>query len=929
MPTPPYQNSKQQYPQKVTVKIREAFLTGDQPNEVLGEWLGYFHYQDPTVQKENSLTFPSQNCFIPMKDKIVPRLGSILLGQPFTTGQAWPIIGNKKRFATMSGIEVEVRVEKTNDSNLKDLISVLYPDPLSNIPTWYQITENVNPLVPAVGKLGMNPRYYMDDWFDTDLDPALSLNLTRLIGTNGTLQVLSWTGGIGQIGSLVVNTSITTVGGVTWASLGFVDPALGGTGNIIVNGVAYAITGGWATDTLTLSSTSGISVNDLAFAQIQSDNAPIPVDVCCQNDNYMFYGAWNSRKLFMSNGFGKDATQVITNAQAVQNDLVIGTTNYTGTGQHVYKVTIDSVNPNQNDQEFISGTDSAGNLNDGVYNTSGYTGTPGVTNVYNMVTLADLSLTASVLATFTVGETVTGATSLAQGTVVAVVVGTDNMYGIRMNTGFSFEAGENVKGSNSGLVSTVIQALWQNWDQFTKNGVIVNINAAGLGALPISPIATPPFTLIDGLTFQFGNYQGHGIGDSWQLTINQGGADTFQYQIDGATPVATLVPITGVAQSLGSGITISFVNTTGHTLGDTWDITVTQGVTKAWINFYYTLPTRIPGEGYIYQLASNFWTMKPQESQMYVNTTYGDWAYITTQLSSDLQNETVSLTPLKQTSASKVIFPYMIDYLDNDLLYVTTEKTLDIIGRQQLIQLPQIANLSQPVALDFKMCSFVDGSMEYWDKKAWITSPHDGMMLCYDNLPENKYWQPPQVIPENGILSIYNDTLISHSYLRNQTNTLFTGTTGDNESNYTVLARTPYTSKGNRWGMKSANMTFVEGHIKGAPPMKMNVLLGVNGCGGIKPHDIVPVVCIAPDRAPFGKGRFGSHPHGSDLTSPPSYFNEIYERYNPILQYYFLAFELECTTTNHSYDWLTIGLNSVVGNIGNNKLKNKSKISRT
>lgn len=934
MPKPPYQGEKQVYPQKVTVKLRQAFITADQPNEELGKWLGYFRFQDPTVQSENSLTYPSQNCFIPTKDKIVPRLGSALLGQPYTSGHAWPIIGNKKRFATMSGIEVEVRVEKTDDAELKDIISVLYPDPNTDIPTWYQVTENVNPLTPAVGKLGMNPRYYFDDWFDTDLNPALSLNLTRLIGTNGTIQVLSWTGGIAPIVSLVVNTSITTTAGVTWASLGFVDPSLGGTGNIIISGTAYAITSGWGTDTLNLADTTGISVNDVAIAQIQSDNAPIPVDVCRQNDNYMFYGAWNSRKLYMSNGFGKDPTEIITAAQAVQNDLVIGTTLYTGTGQHTYQVTIDSVNPPVSTQTFTSG--GSGNLNDGVFDTSGYTGTPGETNVYSVLIVGDAALITSVTSgTFAQGETVKGSISGAEGVIVYMLAGsgTTLTLGLAMLTVNGFQNTDVVTGLSSGAAASMAASantiLADNFFTLMKNGAVVNTNT-GAGSRRVSVlINSGPITLTDGLTITFANNQGHAVGDSFQLTINQGGADTFQYQIDGGAPAATIVPITGAAQSLGDGVTISFVNTTGHTLGDTWTITATQGVTKAWINFYYTLPTRIPGEGYIYQLPSNFWTMAPQESEMYVNTTYGDWSYVTTKLSSDLQSETVSLTPLKQTSSSKVIFPYMIDYLDNDLLYVTTEKTLDLIGRQELVQLPQIANLSQPVALDFQELSFEDGSMEYWDKKSWITSPHEGKMLCYDNLPENKYWQPPQVFPENGILSIYGNKLISHSSLRNETNTLYVGTSGDNGSNYTVRARTPYLSKGNRWGMKSANMTFVEGHVTGAPPMQMNVLLGINGCSGMRPHDIKPVVCIAPNRVPFGQSSFGTHPFASNIAESTSYFNEIYQRYDPILNYYFMAFELSCITTNHSYDWLTIGLNSVIGNIGNNKFKNKKAISRT
>ncbi len=928
----PYAASKKQYQSRVTQKIVGSFSLGDQPNEDLSAFLGYFHFTDPTMLNPRCLTFPSINCFIPNKDKIVPRLGTTLLGQPYTVNQNWPIIGRKKRFATMGGYEVEVRVTQSNDANLKDIIEVLYPNPATLVPQWYQITQNMNPLIAGLSKIGMRARYYFDDWFDTDLNPAKSLNLSRLVWVNGNNKIFSWTGGIAPIVSFVPNTSISTTTGISWASLGFVDPTLGGSGNILINGNLYAITGGWATDTLTLANTSGISVNDIAFSQIQSDSPTldgvtplnVQLDVCRQNQNYMFYGNWNSRKLYMSNGFNKDANESITAAQAVQNDLVLGTSPYTGTGQHVYRVTIDSVTPDINIQNF-TGT----GLNDATINSASYSVTDGLEHFYKVSMMANATLVLSAVVGFVPGETVKGATSNAEGIVVAnETISGVTWLGITMLTGNMFTNTENIVGTTTAGPGTLTQSGYQNWMQFSKDNVVFPVNA-GFGVFAITPIQSAfAITLGDGLTIAFGNFQGHTVGDVFSLDIRTGGIDTFQWQIDGGTPVATHVQITGAAQVLSLGVSISFVSLTGHTLGDYWEITVTQAVDKAWTNFYYTLPIRIPGEGFTYQLPSNFWTMAPQETEMYVNTRYGTWSYVSTILSADQQTETVSLQPLKQASTSKVIYPYMIDYLDNDLIYVTENKKLDLIGRMQLIQLPQIGNLSQPVQLDFQMLSFSNGSMEYWDKKLWITSPEDSAMMCYDNLPENKYWQPPQVIGENGILSIIGNTLVTHSNLRNQTFNLFTGTSGDNGGNYTVRARSPYLSMGNRWTNKQSNMSFAEGYIQGAPPMKMNVYLGVNGCGGIRSHDIAPVVCVAPSHAPFGEGRFGSHSNGSDTFSNNSYWNEIYQRYIPIMSYYFAAIELECTTTNHSYSWLTYGLNDVTGNIGNIGFKNQEILSR-
>lgn len=936
---PTQQKSSNGYAGRTTQKAIAAFSLDDQPTNPSEGFIGYFRNQDPTTLPPNALTFPSINCFIPNKDKIVPREGTTLLGQAYTTDENWPIVGHKKRFATMGGYEVEVRVVKTDDANLRDILEVYYPNPATGVYQWYRFSEATNPL-----PVGLH-RYYFDDWFDTNLNPALSLNLSRLIWVNGLAKIFSWTGGIAPIVSIVANVSITTTAGVTWASLGFVNPAIdpSSSGNIIVNGIKYVVTGGWNTSTLLIANTAGISVNDVAFSEIQSDTsvtAPtVPLDVCRANKNYMFYGNWNSRKLFMSNGFNRPATSDISTVRAVQDDLVLGTSPYTGTGQHTYRVTISAVQPPVNEQTFVA--TGPNGQNDASFDTDVYSGTPGELNIYKVLIVANYTFFTSSGSGFgfTAGEVVTGGASGAIGRYVGELIanagGTASYHGIELIFG-QFEAGETVTGQTSGASMPIDQAYYSDWMQFFVNDDPTNITYTIWSQItfPIEIISGNNIPLSDGLTIHFSNYSGHQIGDYWELTINQNGRDSFIWQIDDGA-ITGPVAITGGNQTLSNGVVIKFVSKTGHTLGDTWNILVNQAIAPsalgaggAWTSFYYTLPIRRPGEGYVYQLPSNFWTMAPQETEMYVNTKFGKWSYIETVLSADLQSETVLLTPLKQVSSSKVIFPYMIGYLDDTLIYVTENKTLDMIGRKELLQLPQTTNLSQPVALDFQELTFEDGSMEYLGKQLFITSPKQSTMLVYDNQPDNHYWQPPQVIPENGILSIIGNTLITHSNLRNQSFNLFTGRKGDVSRNYIVRARSPYLSYGNRWGWKNSNMSFVEGYVTGAPPMKMKVYLGINGCAGIRPHDIEPIVCITPDQAPLGEGNFGSHQNGSDRFNQDSHFNEIYERYMPIMQFRFASIELECTATNHSYSWLSFGLNAVVGNKNNIDLKNREIISR-
>lgn len=818
------------YPYRVDKALRSAYSLAMSPQILAQRFIGYLRHADSTTTPLNALTFPSQNCFIPMKDKIEPRLGSTLLGAPYTDGKNWPIIGHKKRFTTAGGISIEVRVTQSNDYIQNDIIEVLYPNPLTGVLQWYKISYSIwgllaNNLFDWSSVIPGVHRYYMDDWFDTNTNPSISLNTPRLIWTNGRPFIYSWLGAAAPIidilqngtsyylttsygellyaplsatpwqrgevvtGStsgataLVASTAIVNsrsvmelihVNGVfqfnesitggtssaigtvvnytppptTWGSLGFTNIA-GEAPFFSVNENHFDLSGNIATNSYILgsSTTPAIAVGDVAFSIIRADATTIPLDVCRQNKNYMYYGNWSSRRYFMSNAFGHDATATITQSDSSLDNLIVSGT-FTGTGSHTFKILV---------------------------------------------------------------------------------------------------------------------------------------TAAG----------TP---------------------------------DTYQWQFDGGTPT-TGVAMANTAHLLSNGISVTFPETTGHTLGDSWTITVNQAVTAAWTNFYYSLPARLPGEGYVFQLPSNFWAMEPQEDVMYVNTDYGEWGTIQTTLSANLLTESVVYEPLKHSASSKVLYPYMIGHTDNALIFVTENKKLDMISRMKFLELPQIGSLSNFVQLDFDELSFTNGSMEYFNKRLHITSPIEEKMLVYDE--QQKYWQPPQVIPGNGILSIVGNTLISHSNLRNQTINLFTGTDGDLGGNYTVIARTSYESSGQRWDTKFSNASFVEGYVTSAPPMYMNIYLDINGSSGIRSHLIEPITAKIPDNGPIGEGYNGQHQLGSDVYNLDPHFYELDRKTTPLMmRYRFIAFELTCTAKTHSYSWLSVGVNKMQDVTGNTDITTTSEIKK-
>lgn len=881
----------------------------DRPALISNNFRGYFHKVDQTVLPFNVLTYPSQNCTIPDADKIIPDRGKVLLGQAYTENIG--IIGNAEKFKTKGGEELEVRVWQSGDAR-GDVIEVLYNG------SWITITETVNPLPVGVHE------YYFDQWFDTNSNPALSKNVPRLIWVNGyedslTYEgaVMSWTGGIAVIDS-VSPTTLSLPAGITWRSLGFTENASGNV-VIVVNGVDYTVLNPSTIDTNTIDfvSTAGITAGDIATSQIELDVSPIAFDMVRVNQNYVFYGNWKQRDLYMSNAFNRPSTTVVTSSNALQDDLTIPpTSNFTGTGSHVYSVIIDTITPAIDEQTFTgTGTNNA------YFDTSGYSGSG--TNVYKVVAVANFAFTFVGVPAIVpaAGDILTGSVSNAVGRVKFLDSGGQDPV-LELLSDNGFVPGDVISGTQGTPYGTVATAVGQIWVQTFKNGAEFTPGAFVNFVAYQFLVGTE--ALIDGIDFIVGTtnttdyWTDPNVGDFWELTIQEEQPDTFQWKLDdGALSAST--PITGAAQNLSNGVQILFVKTTGHQIGDKWTIQVDQAISRAWDEFYYTTPLRKIGEGYKFRLPSNFWTMNTQEKEMYVNSSFGEWGFVSTVLSGDLLSESISFTPLKQSGANKVLYPYLTGHFEDDLVYITVDKRLDFIGRKKFLELPQIANLSEPVENDFINASFVGGRLKYVDKKLFITSPENGNMLCFDKV--KKYWQPPKVWPEMGLLSIVGNDLICHSNVRNQSFTMFKGDS-DNGQGFEVIIRTPYTAGGNRWAKKDSTMSFIEGYITGAPQLVHTVLLEPFGCGGQYPHDVEQVVCLISDDAPLGEGSFGSHALGSDLVETGSYFREIYKSYGQTLRYFFVALDLRCTTTNHTWQLLSMGINAMWSAVGNNDIVN-------
>lgn len=876
-------------------------------------WAGYQHFTDATRLPFNVLTYPSHNCSMPSNDKIVPDLGKQLIAQEWTENSG--IMGNQEKFTTMSGDELEVRVwssefilsleditgtfkqgEVVTDSTsgatatvvalvttdplfpdliLKlivgtfsaghtitggtsgataiivkdntqrgDVIEVLYTshNPSSafyNVAHFYPITLSLpNPIARGLH------RYSFDQWFDTNLDPALSKNVPRLVWVNGNAQIYSWIGAIAEI--TLVTTVIDT--GYTYLSVDSAIMNLSSVSGAFSIGEKVLSTSG-SGGSFYVAALADLNTTVTMILVVETGSTPFPVGGTVTGQTSGVTGVIGKvtfppkQITWGSLGFEAADPKVVING-AERTLLITGSPTPLG-GYATPDISFSPTSP------VVHPGDIA----------------------FSEIRVDDTSTPLDFCRN-----------------------NKNNMYygwwksrQLFMSNEFNRDAEIDITFVNAVLDDLVIPVT----SVFVPNPPIPYV--AHSYEIRIISVASPNSYLVtrDGVV-------------TGGTTIVAG----TPFALDGDFP----------------GLTAEFIQATGHTLNDTWTIQVTPQVTSAWIDFNYNLPTRLPGQGYIFRLPANFWTMDTQEDKMYVNTKFGEWGVINQTLSADLMTETVSLSPLKQASSLKVIDPWMTGHMEDDLVFVTIDKSLMDIGRQIFLEEPQDGYLSDPVKYDFLPCSFVGGSIKYINKKLFISSPEQGIMHCMDIA--KKYWQPPKTFPEVGILSIIENNLVTHSNIRNQTFTMF-ASVSDNGQAYEVLAKTPFNAYFKlvgrkripaRWDSKYSSLSFMEGYVTGNPEIFFTLFLSPNDSIG-KSHLVKPIILNNPiDKASIGQGSLASHPLGNDLAIEGSYFNEIYRKFSPILEYYFIALQFACVSKNHSYSILSMAVNMSFSPTANNTL---------
>lgn len=876
------------------------------------KWTGYFNYKDVTSLRPTDLAAGSKNIIIQDGAKLETRGGSRYFGVPGTIGvntnASWTLAhrihSHYDTFVNNQGTTMPFRVFYSGTSAKGDVLEVWLPEFVAGVAQttkkWYQVTPNA----PATPILSTH-KWYWAPWYD-------SLNTqNQLVFTYGTTQISAYSGGYAPVTSVTATTIVTNG---TWRSKGFIESPEG-VNSVVVNGVTYVLTSGdFSTNTITVASTTGISVNNVAFQSLTFDATTWgTADVCSTINNQVYYIDWNQRNVFLSWNRNRNAylgTTTYLGTSGLDDAVFSGT--YTGTTTDTYVVSIDSV---ATGAQFYSGT----GVNDASFVYSGYTGTGN--NKYKVSIVADQSITFSGTPSIipSVGDTLIGSTSKAIGTVMFLDSGGQDPVMI-LKTPQGFEVGEVITGTQ-GTYGTTTSAGGQAWVQVFKNGS--PYTPTGYSTFVAYQFLVGTTILIDGINFVVGttntgdNWVTQKPGDFYELEV--GSSDTYSWSKNG-TNVGTLIPITGSAQTLSQGVSVAFVKKTGHKLGDSWTMTAYQKVTRGWRDFTFTQPTRLPGEGFRLQLESNGWAMKPQESNMYINGQAGEYYEVLDNLSNDNKSETIVAKRLKTEPQKKALYPYLMNYNNNFMSIVSQEKTWDILGRQKFLELPQVKSLSDYIKYDFYPADWEDAEQTYGKRKQFFVLPREGKIFIYDEF--TKYWHTPQEFARRiASIAWIDGEMVGHSYERNESYVIFSVERNDIdiyplETNIT----TSYYDFGKRFNYKETASIVMDGFIEASPQINWKVNFGVGGCRGIEQGVVNPAVCYPIDTASLGKSGLGFHGFGNSPTNviPHYTYGKTFNNNN----YYLRNIELTCNSLDQRWSIVSLGHNVEYNTVVNSDLFN-------
>lgn len=247
--------------------------------------LGYRNREDITNLPPGVLIVGSQNVLTNVSERIQVRQGYALDGA--TNSALAPILSSFDWQTKTSG-EVHLRAGFLTTAANDGKLQYRYVDSAGAV-TWRDLTSSLTTVA-----------YNFTSWWNT------TENLRECLFVNGTSNIFKWNGATAEIASSTANT-ITKTGTTSWADAGFYTA---GNKSVVINGTAYAYTGGETTTTLTgvspdptgeaIGSVVHQAVVTTANSTMTTIPATFPNGLISTLNNQVFVGALTSSVLYIS-----------------------------------------------------------------------------------------------------------------------------------------------------------------------------------------------------------------------------------------------------------------------------------------------------------------------------------------------------------------------------------------------------------------------------------------------------------------------------------------------------------------------------------------------------------------------------------------------------------------------------------------------------
>lgn len=491
-----------------------------------------------------------------------------------------------------------------------------------------------------------------------------------------------------------------------------------------------------------------------------------------------------------------------------------------------------------------------------------------------VTTLAAASNAAGVISTLSATPTAAG-TGYAVGDVVTITTGGGNATA-RVNavgalgavtnasivfpgTGYSVAVGQATSGGSGAGLTLNVTAIAAGYIQ--KTGVTTwaeegFLNVTSGRAVVING-TTYPYTGGEGTTTLVG-ITGNPSAEPANSVIQQSVITTLNSAMSGMPATFANSLISNLNNQIYIG---SFVNQS-----------VYVSKTNSYTDYTFGTP-RLVNQGAILTLDGVPQAFVPQQQSMYISGGQDQWYLTNFQLSSDNQNQTLTVQRLKTTALQGAQSQGLTTNIRNNIAYVSFEPTVNVLGTaQNYLNDPQVDDIATSIVNDMLSYNPEGGFAVYWRKYLWVSIPRNGVVIPYNMTDtKNPYWEAPQIMPIS-CFSIIDGNLYGHSSLSGNSYKLFTGYNDDNRP-IEAIAKFSFENLGTRTVKKSFNSYYVEGYISSNTTVSLNLQYDMDGAAQYTTFPILGsdtrIVPAPADDVSLGKVPLGTNPLGGSGTVIP------------------------------------------------------------